>query len=53
MMNLSAPEESRGQLYNSPQISHRFERSIKNKKKIKKMIECAMNVKLLSKDNVN
>ena len=32
MMNLSAPRESRGQLYNSPQISHRIERSIKNKK---------------------
>jgi Fe2+ or Zn2+ uptake regulation protein len=30
MMNLSAPRESRrGQLYNSPQISHRIERSIK------------------------
>ena len=29
MMNLSAPRESRrGQLYNSPQISHRIERSI-------------------------
>lgn len=35
MMNLSAPRESRrGQLYNSPQISHRIERSIY--KKIKK-----------------
>lgn len=33
MMNLSAPRESRrGQLYNSPQISHRIERSIKKKK---------------------
>ena len=29
-MNLSAPRESRGQLYNSPQISHRIERNIKN-----------------------
>ena len=29
MMNLSVPRESRrGQLYNSPQISHRIERSI-------------------------
>ena len=36
MMNLSAPRESRrGQLYNSPQISHRIERSIKKKKKKK------------------
>jgi Uri superfamily endonuclease len=33
MMNLSVPRESRrGQLYNSPQISHRIERSIKKKK---------------------
>ena len=33
MMNLSAPKESRrGQLYNSPQISHRIERSINIKK---------------------
>lgn len=33
MMNLSAPRESRrGQLYNSPQISHRIERSIIKKK---------------------
>ena len=32
MMNLSVPRESRrGQLYNSPQISHRIERSIKKK----------------------
>jgi hypothetical protein len=33
-MNLSAPRESRrGQLYNSPQISHRIERRIYKKKK--------------------
>ena len=44
MMNLSAPRESRrGQLYNSPQISHRIERSIKKKKKKKNiMIGCIL-----------
>jgi hypothetical protein len=37
MMNLSVPRESRGgQLYNSPQISHRIERSIIIIKKKKK-----------------
>ena len=37
-MNLSAPKESRrGQLYNSPQISHKIEKSINIKKENDRM----------------
>ena len=43
MMNLSVPRESRrGQLYNSPQISHRIEEYNNKKIKIIKIIGCIL-----------